>query len=114
MLMLVSIYLLLTLGGLALLSAMILKIGQLVTACPSANPATRAVAVTIATGFAAIGAGGVILIGALLPTLVDEPILALMLASGMAALCLGLGFSHAVATLRAVLGDSTKDTAVAQ
>lgn len=106
MLVLILTYVTLALGALIALSGMILKIGTLLAACPQNTPATKAVAVTITTGFAAIGAGGVILIGAALPLLVKSPVLALMLGLGLAALCLGLGFSHAVATLRAVLAQA--------
>ncbi|MFT7593289.1 MAG: hypothetical protein ACI8R4_000602 [Paracoccaceae bacterium] len=111
MLILVLTYVILSLGTLITLSGMILKIGTLLADCPQTTPATKAVAVTIATGFAAIGAGGVILIGAALPVLSGSPVLALMLALGLAALCLGLGFSHALATLRAVLHQATADVA---
>ncbi|MEL6888106.1 MAG: hypothetical protein AAFO86_05290, partial [Pseudomonadota bacterium] len=76
---------------------------QAVGACPVTQARARAVSITIATGFAAIGAGGVIMIGAVLPMLDDAPFAALMLALGFAALCLGLGFTHAMGTLRAAL-----------
>lgn len=109
MLILLTTYVTLALGALITLSLMILKIGNLLADCPNNTPATKAVAVTITTGFAAIGTGGVILIGATLPVLVDVPYLALMLALGLAALCLGLGFSHAVATLRAVLAQANSE-----
>jgi hypothetical protein len=46
--------------------------------------------------------GGIILIVALLGAFQMEPMLALLLALGLAALCLGLGFTHAVGTLRLV------------
>lgn len=113
MLILVLVYEILALGTLIALSGMILKTGPLLATRPQTNPATKAATVTITTGFAAIGAGGVILIGAALPVLSRSPVLAL----GLAALCLGLGFSHAVATLRAVLtrakADITTDAAKA-
>lgn len=92
-------------GALVALAIMILKIGLMIGDCPQSKSAARAASVTITTGFAAIGAGGVILIGAVLPLMQDQPLAALMLALGFAALCLGLGFTHAVATLRAVVGD---------
>jgi len=60
-------YMALSFGGLAVLSVMILKIGALLGNCPSAGTSARTAAVTIATGFGAIGTGGVILIGSLLP-----------------------------------------------
>lgn len=60
-----TIYLVISLGTLATLSAMILKIGQLMGDCPGGSPAAYPAALTIATGYASIGAGGVMLIGQL-------------------------------------------------
>ena len=103
MYLLAFIYIGLGFGGVAALTAMILNIGRMVRQCPQTGDAAHAAAVTIATGFAAIGSGGVILIGAALPLLVEMPLVGFMLALGFAALCLGLGFAHAVGTLRAVI-----------
>jgi len=103
MLLTTLIYLALAFGGLTALSIMILKIGALLEDCPQSNAKARMAAITITTGFAAIGTGGVILIGALLPMLQDVALNGLFPALGLVALCLGLGFTHAVATLRAVL-----------
>jgi hypothetical protein len=99
----VSLYLVGAFGCLIALSAMILRIGALLGDCPVSAARAKAVAVTIATGYAAIGAGGVILIGALVPLVADAPVVGLFGALGFAALCLGLGFTNAVSTLRAVL-----------
>lgn len=87
----------------ALLSFMILKIGAMMSDCPQNGPAARTAAITIATGFAAIGSGGVLLIGAVLPLLPKMPEMGVALGLGFAALCLGLGFTQAIATLRAVM-----------
>ena len=87
----------------ALLSFMILKIGALMSDCSENGPAARTAAITIATGYASIGSGGVLLIGAALPLLAEVPELGVALSLGFAALCLGLGFTQAIATLRAVL-----------
>ena len=103
MLFLGFLYLTSALGTVMLLTLMILRIGALVGACPVTQARARAVSITVATGFAAIGAGGVIMIGAILPVLKDVPFAALTLALGFAALCLGLGFTHAMGTLRAAL-----------
>jgi hypothetical protein len=108
MLILAVIYLAIALGMLVALAAMILKIGTLLGQCPEARHAARAAAVTIATGFCAIGAGGVALIGGALPLVQSEPAAGLLLALGLVALCLGLGFTHAVGTLRAVVSDTAK------
>lgn len=96
-------YITLAAAALVALSIMILKIGTLIGDCPQSATAARAAAITVATGFAAIGAGGIILIGAVLPLLQDAALPAFFLSLGFAALCLGLGFTHAVATLRAVV-----------
>ena len=96
-------YITLALAALIALCIMILKIGQLIGDCPQSKTAARAAAVTVATGFAAIGAGGIILIGAVLPLMEDAVLTAFFVALGFAALCLGLGFTHAIATLRAVV-----------
>lgn len=96
------IYFTLTLSVLAALDAMILLIGSRIGECPQTGRAARAASVTIATGFAAIGGGAVLLIAAGLP-LLGGGLAPTLLATGLAALCLGLGFTHAVTTLRAVL-----------
>ncbi|MFL4470246.1 hypothetical protein ACERZ8_10300 [Tateyamaria armeniaca] len=97
------LYFNLALGGVAALTAMILRVSALVGECPEARARAHVVAVSIATGFAAIGGGGVLLIGAALPMMVDAPFAGLMLSLGFAALCLGLGFTHAMGMLRAAL-----------
>lgn len=103
MLLTAMIYMAMAFGGLAVLSVMILRIGTLLEACPQTAGRARMAAVTIATGFAAIGSGGVILIGALLPLMQRAAFGGLFLALGLVALCLGLGFTHAAGTLRLVL-----------
>ncbi len=107
------VYIALGFGALTALAVMILRIGTLLGECPDARPTVRAVAVTVATGYAAIGAGGVILIGAVLPLLSDAPLMGFLAALGFAALCLGLGFTQAVGTLRAVMQDAKAPTAAA-
>ena len=96
-------YFVLILGLLAFLATMILKIGRLLGNCPESGTAARAAAVTIATGFCVIGAGGVILIGAAVPLAHQVLLIGFMLLVGFAALCLGLGFTHAVGTLQGVV-----------
>lgn len=93
----------LALAALAALTRMILLIGSMQRDCPETGPAARLVAVTVATGFCAIGAGGVLLIAAAFPILAQAPVVAFFIGLGLAVLCLGLGFSHAVNTLRLTL-----------
>ena len=108
MIVLALLYIALGFGALAALAIMILRIGTLLGECPQSRATARAAAVTIATGFAAIGAGGVILIGAALPLLAQAPMAGFLGALGFAALCLGLGFTQAVGTLRALMHDSQR------
>ncbi|WP_371226325.1 hypothetical protein [Roseovarius sp. 2305UL8-3] len=102
MLLVLATYTLTSLAGLIVLANMILKIGTMLAGCPKRGPVIRSAAVTVATGFSAIGAGGVLLIAGVLPLLGNDAALALMAALGLAAICLGLGFSHAITILRAV------------
>ncbi len=111
MLILVLTYTVLAFGGLFALALVILRIGTLMGDCPVSAARARTAALTITTGFVAIGAGGAILIGAGIPFLAAAPLSAVMLALGCATLCLGLGFTHAVATLRAVTQPPAADSA---
>lgn len=103
MTLLATLYVILAFAALIALCIMILKIGNMIGECPASAARARAASVTIATGFAAIGAGGVILIGAILPMAAHAPAAAFLVALGMASLCLGLGFTHAIGTLRVVM-----------
>lgn len=89
---------LLTLCGLA---AMILAIANTLAACPEKGPRAKAAGITIATGFLAIGGGVVLLIGALASYRPDPGLL--IFSMGLACVVLGLGFTQAVTTLRAVV-----------
>ena len=103
----VQIPLYLCLGTLmvAAMAFMILQIGKLLGDCPQSGRAARAAAVTIATGYSMIGIGGTALIGTAIPFLKLGSWSSLP-ALGFAAICLGLGFTHAVATLRAVVREA--------
>lgn len=85
------------------LAAMILKIGQMLGDCPQTGAAARAAAVTITTGFVAIGIGMVLLIFTAIMLMDGDALLSFLTALGLAAMALGLGFTHAVSTLRAVV-----------
>lgn len=108
---LAATYLGVSLSILFLLSLMILRIGTLLGDCPQSGRAARAGAVTVATGFAAIGAGGIILIGSGLGIARSDPMNVLFACLGIATLCLGLGFTHAVTTLRAIVTEALADPA---
>ncbi|WP_394180312.1 hypothetical protein [Yoonia maritima] len=94
-------------GALAGLSFMILKIGSALADCPDTGRAAKAGSMTIVAGFVTIGAGGVILIAAgvlaVLPHMAPAGVLT---ALGLAVLCLGLGFTQAVATLRDIVAQA--------
>ena len=93
------IYFVFALAFLAALATMIVKISRALGDCPQTGRAARAAGVTIATGYSAIGCGAVALIGSALP-IVKGGTPATLFAIGFAALVLGLGFTHAVTTLR--------------
>ncbi|UWR23070.1 hypothetical protein [Sulfitobacter sp. S190] len=103
---LIVVYLVFGLAALSALVIMILQIGNMLADCPKNAAAARTAAVTIATGFAAIGGGGIILVAAIMPLGAASPTGAVLAASGFVAACLGLGFTHAIGTLRAVLQDA--------
>ncbi len=105
----IAIYLSLGLLMLLCMALMILRIGTLLGDCPKSGRAARAGSVTIATGYAMVGLGGVVLIGAAIP-LLEGGLVALLPALGLVAICLGLGFSHAVAILRAVVREAVQGT----
>lgn len=107
----VTAYFIGALSVLVALAVMILKVGTVLGQCPDKGQSARAGAITIATGFTAIGAGCVTLIAAALPAL-GLGLMALCICLGGATLALGLGFSNAVAILRSVMVD-TKPAAAA-
>ncbi|QBF33561.1 hypothetical protein CFI11_20435 [Thalassococcus sp. S3] len=79
---------------------MILRIGSLLGNCPKSMAGARATALSITTGFIAIGGGGVLLIGALIPLFADYPIMGFLFTLGLAAMCLGMGFAQATIIMR--------------
>jgi len=95
------IYAVAAFGTLSVLGWMILKIGTLLGDCPVSRARAKAASVTVATGYLAIGAGGVVLGGAAAVFAASE-LAAVIGMLGFVVLCLGLGFSNAIATLRAV------------
>jgi hypothetical protein len=102
-----TIYFALAACALVALSIMIFKIGDALSDCPVTGRAAKAGSLTIVTGFMAIGAGGVLIFAAReLAALREMDIQGVMAALGISLLCLGLGFSHAVATLRDVVAQS--------
>lgn len=103
MLIYVATYIVLTFAALTALCRMILHIATLIGTCPETGGRARATGMTIATGFAAIGAGGLVIFASVMPIYANALPAVFLLALGFASLCLGLGFTHAIATLRAVV-----------
>ncbi|MGL4234648.1 hypothetical protein [Tabrizicola sp.] len=99
--MMLLTYLSVSLLALTGLSAMILSIAKALADCPEKAPRAKAAGITIATGFLAIGGGAVLLIGALATLKADLSLLVFTM--GLACVVLGLGFTQAVTTLRAVV-----------
>lgn len=111
--MTVLIYFSTAFGVTALLTAMILRIGAMMSHCPERGPAAWVASITVATGFATIGLGASLLVGGLIPMLNwADSAMAAVFAAGFVTLCLGLGFSQAVATLRTVFEPELPEQAI--
>ncbi len=97
-------YFAIALGTLIALTRMIVLIGRGMGDCPQTGRMARAASTSIATGYLAIGLGGVVLIAAIIPAFgmdnIAEQSTIVLLTAGFASLILGLGFAHAVRTLR--------------
>lgn len=100
--MLIALYLIFALALLAVLSLTILKIGRGLAACPLHGPRARPAALSIATGYAAIGGGVVFAVAGVLAS-VGGGLPQGLGALGFALITLGLGFGHALTTLRDVM-----------
>jgi len=98
----IILYFPLAIGTLVALATMILKVGKSMDACPDSPATVRPAALTIVTGFVSMGLGGVVVIGAAMVALDLGAAFTLLAGLGLACLTLGVGFSHSVATLRAV------------
>ena len=81
---------------------MIIRLSGDMSDCPQRGKGLKSAGVAIATGYWAIGLGGIILIAAAIAAFDFGNPAVLLLGLGFASLCLGLGFANAVATLRAV------------
>ncbi|PJI93034.1 hypothetical protein BC777_1901 [Yoonia maricola] len=93
--------------ALAGLSYMIFRIGEALSDCPATGRAARAGSLTIVTGFIAIGTGAVMIIAAgIFMTLAGINVETVLAAIGVSLLGLGLGFTHAIATLRDVVAQA--------
>jgi hypothetical protein len=99
--MLLLTYFAVALLALVGLAAMILAIARTLADCPEKGRRARAAGITIATGFTAIGGGAVLLIASL--ATLDDDLGLQVFAMGLACVILGLGFTQAVTTLRAVV-----------
>jgi len=105
-------FFLVTAIALAGLSYMIFQIGHALSDCPTTGRAARAGSLTIVTGFIAIGTGAVMIMAAgVFTTFASIGIEAAFAAIGLSLLGLGLGFTHAIATLRDVVAQAAKQVA---
>ncbi|SMX45825.1 hypothetical protein [Actibacterium lipolyticum] len=85
------------------LATMIMKIGAALGDCPNTGRAAKAGAISITSGYLAIGFGGCVLIAAIMPALKNLPDAGLFVALGVACIALGMGFSSAATTLREIV-----------
>ncbi len=95
-------YFVIAFGVLFMLAVMITRIGTSMTECPNAVPALKAAVTSITTAFVAIGIGGVFLAALIVPIFGQFWQFGLLTGLGVASLCLGLGFTQAIANLKAV------------
>ncbi len=100
------LYFSLVFTGLGLLCLIVWKVGEAMADCPATGRAARAGALTIMTGFAALGFGVISLIAAIFPLLQEGNLSLLYTALGPAAIALGIGFTFAAGQLRAVVRDA--------
>jgi hypothetical protein len=91
---------------LAALAWMILAIARVLGDCPDNAPRARAAGITIATGYLALGSGAVLLLGAFAS--LDPGPEVIFFCLGLACVVLGLGFTHAITLLRAVVDGVAK------
>jgi hypothetical protein len=110
------VYFAVALGTLIALARMIVLIGQGMGDCPQTGRMARAASISIATGYLAIGLGGIVLIAAAIPALhpgdMAEQSVIVLLTAGFASLILGLGFAHAVRTLRLLIISAQPATSI--
>lgn len=88
------------------LALMILAITRALGDCPEKGARARAAGVTLATGYLALGAGAVMLIGAF--ATLSPGLETIFFCLGLACIILGLGFTQAVTMLRAVVDGAVK------
>ena len=105
------IYLALGFTGLIALCVVLIQIGRVASACPQIGAAAKLGTLVVTTGFAAIGAGVIALIGAALPLLLEGQANGLYIAVGCMAIALGIGFYNAATTLREILRAAPKPPA---
>ena len=93
------------LAALAGLATMIVLIGRDLATCPVKGPALYVGSLSIATGYAAIGLGGLVLVAPVTDMFGGDWI-GLFIALGAMLIALGLGFTDAMAILRGILRDT--------
>ena len=96
------------LSALTVLATMILVIGRDLGNCPRKGPALQIGAVSVATGFVAIGLGAMILVAPAIDAFGDN-LVGLFVTLGGVLISLGIGFTNAVAILRGLARDAAQD-----
>lgn len=101
-------YFTITLATLLALARIILHIGRVMETCPQSGLTARGAGVAIASGYLAIGMGGIVILSAGIPAFGNhanptELAMVTLLTIGFACLTLGLGFAHAMANLRSLV-----------
>lgn len=102
------LFLALAFSGLAALASVLALVGRAAGTCPDSRDAARVATLVVTTGFAAIGAGLVLMIAAALPVLATGSLTALYVSLGFAAIALGIGFYTAATTLRDILAGAAR------
>lgn len=97
------LFLAIAFAGLAALGFVLLRIGKAAADCPQIGGAARVLTMVVTTGFAAIGAGVIMIGAAALPVLASGHATGLYIALGLVAIALGIGFYNAAAVLRDAL-----------
>lgn len=98
-------------AGLAALATVLIVIGRAAADCPQIGGAARVVTLVVTTGFAAIGAGVILIAASMLPLLALGRATGLYIALGLVGIALGIGFYNAAGMLRDALQAAPKPAA---
>ncbi|MEM7176565.1 MAG: hypothetical protein AAGD47_07815 [Pseudomonadota bacterium] len=94
--------------GLGALCYVLLFVGRAASQCPQSTAAARLASVVVTTGFAAIGAGAIAIVGAALPAVSIANTEPLSMTIGITAIGLGIGFWNAASLLRDLVKEADR------